>query len=130
MKKSIAILLLVTYCIFNSSILFHYHYCGGELSSFSLLSKAEKPCECDSESEMDGCCEEMSVWYKIKDDQQSKSTCFCSFNTSFFLNYFPENGSYSLFDFESTHLPDYLIKSPPILFTGTALFEFVRCLLL
>lgn len=129
MKKIISIPLVIVYSLLTMGLYFHAHYCGDELASFKLFTKAEKACGCSEAEDMDDCCKDVSTWLKLKDDQQSKITSI-DFNKSFVLLTFQTAPDFnSNFDFSNNN---YIKQAnpPPLLHIKTPLTIFNRILII
>lgn len=129
MKKSFSILLIAVFYLFVSSgLCFSLHYCGGKLKSFSLMSyNTEDGCCCGAKKKRKGCCQEKTVFIKVKDIHKSVTLLkapHLSENLLYasvpILNL---NYSISTFDslFPSYHKPPPLISSTPLYLSYRAL---------
>jgi hypothetical protein len=65
MKFVIHILLLCLYMSGSSGLNVQFHYCGDDLSSFSILLPASDCCDCEGNS---NCCSNESIVFKASDD--------------------------------------------------------------
>ncbi len=70
MKKISAIILLLFYMIPSFGINVTIHYCGGEISSISLLgSTTEDKCACGIKKMKNNCCKDSNFYFQVDDKQ-------------------------------------------------------------
>ena len=103
----------------------HYHFCEGELSSSSIIVKADKPCDCDEDAEMNDCCKDLSVLYKIKEDQQHKVVSFSNFDLLKIIAIPFVSNNHKITSCFSEYSETLLTHPPPLLHTKVTLLAFV-----
>lgn len=131
MKKSFSILLIaVLYLFVSSGLCFSLHYCGGKLKNFSLISyNTEDGCCCGAKKKRKGCCEEKTVFIKVKDIHKSVSVLKAPDSTEKHLLY---AGTYILklnYSIAILNPPTLLYHKPPPLISSTPLYLSYRVLL-
>ena len=77
MKHLIHIMLLGLYLTGSSGLNIQFHYCGGDLSSFSVLLPADDCCDCESSS---NCCSNESVVFQAADDHPPQQSLDLNLN--------------------------------------------------
>ena len=84
MKRVAALILLMLYFGASTGATIHYHFCMGEMASFSFQQNEEEICgTCGMEknvSEESGCCTDEQQWIKIEDDQKASAAFFDASN--------------------------------------------------
>jgi hypothetical protein len=68
MKKVIALFLLFIFLISNTGMAITIHFCGGKVSSISIVSTNKDRCKCGKKAMKKNCCKEKTTVLKIKDD--------------------------------------------------------------
>lgn len=131
MKKSFSILLItVLYLFVSSGVCFSLHYCGGKLKSLSLMSdNTEEGCCCGAKKKRKGCCEEKTVFIKVKDIHKSVNLLKAPDSTEknlFYAAVYFLNLNYSTAILNSSR-PSY--HKPPPLISSTPLYLSYRVLL-
>ena len=77
MKKTVCILLLGLYTIFNIGLVVNTHFCGGKLDSISVFSKKDKICGFCGKGQMaNNCCKDIQTQLLVDDSQISSRTTF------------------------------------------------------
>lgn len=71
MKKAFIITLSFFYLVVASGIFLNLHYCGDDLKKIALFCTNDEEGCCGSEEEENGCCNDVSSFFKIKDDHFS-----------------------------------------------------------
>ena len=55
-KKCTSFLMAVYLLVSTSGLIFHVHYCGGEIASVSTIFKSEESCGVEKQSDEESCC--------------------------------------------------------------------------
>jgi hypothetical protein len=71
MKRLIAILLFVCYLIPCFGCSATVHYCGGKVTSISVLSASQSNCKCGKRPMKHGCCKDKTIIVKASDRQNA-----------------------------------------------------------
>lgn len=112
MRKVIVILLIFIYGFPSLGLSFSLHYCGGELTSFSL-GHEDHPCSCGSKVMKKDCCKDETITFKNDDKQQKTEPITLSI-----FGFYPVNLTKALFfDFSFSTLVQnkevQVYESPP-----------------
>jgi len=120
MKKITVILLLFCYLIPAIGLSVNQHYCGGKLTSVSILISDSHSCPCGKKTMNKDCCKDKTTIIKFKDTQNFSKKVASNFSQTFkfLVQVFPVyNYNYPAVAFEK-HLPfDHpppLQKSEPL----------------
>ena len=81
MKKALIIFLTFIYLFVASGVAFNVHYCGGKISSISLLKKENDDCCGKKRMKKKNCCKEKTSVLKINDTQYSSISLKTPTNT-------------------------------------------------
>ncbi len=93
MKRVFVLLLTLFYLMFTSGMTISAHYCGGKLTSVSLLRLGKEKCPCGSKKMKKDCCKTKSCTFKIN----NRPLSFQSTRLSHFQRYIllPIQATYS-----------------------------------
>jgi len=114
MKKITALLLMISYLIPVIGLSVKQHYCGGELTSISILFSDSHSCSCVKKPMKKDCCKNKTTILKLTDTQNFTKKVAINFskNFKFLVPFFPVYHShYADVSFEK-HLP-FAIYPPP-----------------
>lgn len=113
MKRVFVLLLTLFYLMFTSGMTISTHYCGGKLTSISLLRLGKEKCPCGSKKMKKDCCKTKSCTFKIKQVQQSTPQLSIdpvkSFSTLHFITY----SSHLLISSQKARIELYNHHPPP-----------------
>ncbi|WP_291777708.1 hypothetical protein [Cecembia sp.] len=126
MKSFIKIALLVFYVFFNAGLSYSMHFCEGDFQRINIFSEY-KTC-CESNTPMQGCCDDISNLELPNTDQQLSD--LLDFHT---LNLVPVNPfscpEYPVIVCQSSEKTAFADSSPPK-FQNTAIYIFYQAFLI
>ena len=114
MKKIIVLLLLFCYLIPAIGLSVKQHYCGGKVTSISIIFTDNHSCPCGKKVMKKDCCKDKTIVFKLKDTQNFTKKFASNFSqtSKFVAHIFPVfNYQYDEVAFEK-HLP--FAHPPPL----------------